>query len=647
LNIYSLYIYPLIASLKIFRDLFLILALTFSANSVLGQRTALPLNGHAHHSSCCPDTLPESVLSTIHRCGSTLYRELEESRFPEIRQQRIELEKQTEQWIRTKSAIIPEKTEQVFIIPVVVHVVYNHLKPEQNISDAQIYSQIESLNRDFRRLNSDTVNTPLIFRDLGADTGIEFRLAQRDPEGYPTTGITRTPTLVDGFKMDDNHVKYDNRGGKNIWSRDKYLNFWVCNIEENILGYAQYPGGFSATDGIVVNYRNFGTLGSVAFPFNQGRTVTHEVGHWLNLIHIWGDKDNCEATDFVTDTPNQETNYYQCPSFPQSSCGSFDMFMNYMDYTDDRCMNIFTHGQKNRMHATLNGFRAPIRNSDALTPPIVRDVWCDTLQRELIGQDLFLYKAENGGYATGTNAYADKAKAQYFANELNFGVITGGAIEFGRVYDAVGSAFAAIWSANNQGQPFGFPLAQKELRLQEIADDIRNNRPTVFTFDNPVNVKGSFFLGVILPESNADTLAVLASAESVTINAWELWSNDSWQNFRTSWEGSLNVNLAIFPFVCKYGIPRGRGQLPELTSGPNPVTENYINLYFRNYISESTLKIEIFDIKGRKVLEWDEIIIQPKLKLNLGTLNQNGIYFIKITNDRFTLREKFLLMKHK
>ncbi|HSI90189.1 MAG TPA: hypothetical protein VK927_03685, partial [Adhaeribacter sp.] len=174
-------------------------------------------------------------------------------------------------------------------IPVVFHVVYN--TTAQNISNAMIQSQLDVLNRDFRRQNADTSGTPGIFQGLGADTGIEFCLASVDPTGQPTTGITRTPTSVTAFGVNSG-VKANATGGKDPWPRDQYLNIWVCNITSGILGFATPPGAPAGSDGVVLLYRTVGEPPFNTFPgpFNKGRTATHEVGHWLNLKHIWGDE---------------------------------------------------------------------------------------------------------------------------------------------------------------------------------------------------------------------------------------------------------------------------------------------------------------------------------------------------------------------
>lgn len=230
-------------------------------------------------------------------------------------------------------------------IPVVVHVLYN--KDYQNISDEQIKSQIEALNRDFARRNSDTTNTPERFRSLAANSSIQFELATADPKGRATNGIVRKKTNVKYFGMDDK-IKFSSQGGDDAWDTEHYLNFWVGDLI-TLLGYSSVPGSPAEKDGIVINYTTFGTI-NISGPYNLGRTVVHEVGHWLGLKHIWGDT-YC-GDDLVDDTPKQGNFTSGCPTTFRSSCsnGSVgDMYMNYMDYTNDACMNLFTKGQAQRM----------------------------------------------------------------------------------------------------------------------------------------------------------------------------------------------------------------------------------------------------------------------------------------------------------
>lgn len=253
---------------------------------------------------------------------------------------------------------------EVIIIPVVVHVLYN--TSEQNISDEQVISQINSLNKDYRRLNADTVNTPGAFKSVAADTRIQFCLAKQDPQGNHTSGIIRKYTKTQQFLADD-AVKFSSKGGDDSWDATRYLNIWVCNLFGRTLGYGVLPGGPADRDGVVIKYSTFGTVGRVAEPYNKGRTATHEVGHWLGLKHLWG--DSACGDDGIADTPPQETSNTYCPGFPHlSSCSADsngDMFMNFMDFTDDRCMNLFTQGQKKAMRAlfTLGGPRNSFLNS--------------------------------------------------------------------------------------------------------------------------------------------------------------------------------------------------------------------------------------------------------------------------------------------
>ena len=284
-------------------------------------------------------------------CGTTEYQMMLEQEDPSIINRREEIEQFTRDFLISN----PQGERALVRIPVVVHVVYN--TTAENISDAQIQSQITVLNQDFRKLNADAANTPSAFAGLAGDANIEFCLASVDPNGNATSGILRVPTSATSFGT-NNTVKSSASGGSNPWNAGKYLNLWVCDISGSILGYAQFPGGSASTDGVVCDYQYFGTIGTATAPFNKGRTATHEVGHWLNLYHIWGDDGTgCTGSDQVTDTPNAGGPNYGCPAFPRVTCSNGpngDMFMNYMDYTDDACMFMFSNGQISRMQALFS-----------------------------------------------------------------------------------------------------------------------------------------------------------------------------------------------------------------------------------------------------------------------------------------------------
>lgn len=255
----------------------------------------------------------------------------------------------------------------VIEIPVVVHVLYN--TAAQNISDDQIKSQIAALNRDYRHRNADSVNTPARFRNLAADVQLEFTLATATPEGYPTTGIVRKASGVQYWEQND-AIKFASQGGDNAWDSRYYLNIWVGPMRR-LLGYSTLPGGPADVDGVVISTSAMGTY-NVTAPYDMGRTATHEVGHWLGLRHIWGDT-YC-GDDGIDDTPKQSNFTSGCPSGVRTSCGNDatgDMFMNYMDYTNDACINLFTKGQVARMRsAFLNGGpRAAMLQTKGLDAP--------------------------------------------------------------------------------------------------------------------------------------------------------------------------------------------------------------------------------------------------------------------------------------
>ncbi|WP_268846473.1 zinc metalloprotease [Flavobacterium aestivum] len=225
------------------------------------------------------------------------------------------------------------------VIPVVVNVLYR--TTAENISDAQIQSQIDVLNKDFTATNPDFTNTPAEFAGVAANVGITFELKQ----------IIRKSTTKTSWGTTD-VMKNPKKGGIAPTSPSNTLNLWVCTIGGGILGYAQFPGGAAATDGVAIDSKYFGLSGTANYPYNLGRTASHEIGHWMNLRHIWGDA-SC-GDDLVADTPVAKTSNYGVPAYPHvSTClpAHNEMTMNYMDYTDDRGMFMFTNGQKSRMSA--------------------------------------------------------------------------------------------------------------------------------------------------------------------------------------------------------------------------------------------------------------------------------------------------------
>jgi Pregnancy-associated plasma protein-A/Secretion system C-terminal sorting domain len=244
------------------------------------------------------------------------------------------------------------------IIPVVVHVVWH--SPEENVSDEAILSQIEILNRDFNGENEDLAEVPDEFRPFIARKGIRFCLAAEDPQGLPASGIVRVQTNVESIGTKED-LSYSALGGSNAWDSERFLNIWVANTGGFVTGFGTFPEQVDAgRQGVVIHPKYFGNNNS--HRYNQGRVAVHEVGHYLGLQHVWGSDERCETDDGVEDTPVQQRNYTGCPGYPQISCGSADMFMNFMDYVDDGCMVMFTQGQMKRMLATIEIFRPALAN---------------------------------------------------------------------------------------------------------------------------------------------------------------------------------------------------------------------------------------------------------------------------------------------
>ena len=278
-------------------------------------------------------------------CGAMAAHMMLLERHPSFRASQLRLEGATS---RRRDTGLDVKRVRVATIKTVVNVVYR--TEDQNISDAQIKSQIASLNRDFRATNSDKAQTPTPWKGLVTDARMEFKLVK----------VTRTKTTKTGFSFDDG-VKKASTGGIAPYSPKTHLNLWVCALTGGLLGYAQFPGGPVSTDGVVINFQAFGTSGTAQAPFNKGRTATHEVGHYLNLRHIWGDTPDCSGTDMVADTPNSAGPNFGAPTFPVVTCNngpSGDMFVNYMDYTDDAAMFMFTAEQVLRMRTALETARS-------------------------------------------------------------------------------------------------------------------------------------------------------------------------------------------------------------------------------------------------------------------------------------------------
>ena len=336
------------------------------------------------------------------RCG-----EVEYKRLLKDRQQVKESPAQFEEWLQKKlinrqRSSEDGRTQANYQIPVVVHVIHNGeaVGSGKNIPDAQIISQINVLNKDYQRLNADASSTPPEFVPVAGAFSVEFVLAKQDPEGVATNGIVRVKGTKTSWTMSDNYQLK----AESYWPAEDYLNIWVCNLTD-YLGYSQFPvSGLPGlensstnrlTDGVVISYMAFGSADDGSFnlqnSYNKGRTTTHEVGHFFGLNHTWGDDDTaCTGTDYVDDTPNQAGSTGGCPTHPRITCDVTSMFQNYLDYTNDACMNLFTIGQVSRMEVIIGNSprRATLTTSHGLSnpAPVANDLGIKNIVRPAGGE---------------------------------------------------------------------------------------------------------------------------------------------------------------------------------------------------------------------------------------------------------------------
>lgn len=343
---------------------FLILICLISLGTINGQNTNSSNKTLFGKSVSSKSTNPKNGLT---RCATTEYEKYLQAKNPKRM-----TNAQFETWLaplvtKYKAMRTSSQIGQIITIPVVVHVISNGqaLGVAPNITDAQVQSQINVLNEDFSKTGFGSNTNP-----VGADTKIRFALAVQDPNGNPTNGIDRVSLCQPSWSDIDIETILK---PATIWDPSLYLNMWSLKFTDNtLLGYAQFPdasglsglgtsGGSSNTDGVVSNYDVFGSInyndGSFLLnnTYNQGRTMTHEVGHWLGLLHIWGDVA-C-GNDYCADTPIHHDANYGCPSPKPLSCDTSpvnEMIENYMDYTDDACMNIFTQNQTDRITTIIN-----------------------------------------------------------------------------------------------------------------------------------------------------------------------------------------------------------------------------------------------------------------------------------------------------
>lgn len=261
------------------------------------------------------------------------------------------------------------------IIPVVFHIVTTN---PASVTDATILAQLELLNKVFSATNADTSRIPAYFKPFVGRSSIQFCLAQRTPSGEGSSGIERIKTTQTSFSPESDAVKKASTGGANSWDKRRYFNIWVCQLVNNVIGYATFPNepGNGTNDGVVIDYRTL--PGGSLSNYNSGKTLAHETGHFFDLYHIWGDdRGECTGTDYIDDTPNQADATKGCTTgIKTDACtpgGNGVMYQNYMDYSFDSCLVMYTNEQVERMQSALITYRSSLITSDACTPPVLKN----------------------------------------------------------------------------------------------------------------------------------------------------------------------------------------------------------------------------------------------------------------------------------
>lgn len=307
------------------------------------------------------------------RCGTMPFLAMAISKDPATKERLIEQEALLQQRIAglTKRAEGLRGTDTL-LIPVVFHIV---LTNPSLVTDAQIQAQMNTLNADYAGLNSDSTKIPAYFKPLFGHSLIRFALARRTPDNQATTGIIRHTTTRTSFSISDDGVKSISTGGDNAWNTANYLNIWLCPLSGGLLGYSTLPAMTSMIPGVVVDYKSL--PGGAYTAYNQGKTLTHEIGHFFNLYHIWGDDNGaCTGTDYVDDTPNQGNSTAGSPTGVVTDACSLSapgiLYQDYMDYTDDDAMEMFTVEQAARMEAAANTFRASLLSSPGATALVIQ-----------------------------------------------------------------------------------------------------------------------------------------------------------------------------------------------------------------------------------------------------------------------------------
>lgn len=546
----------------------------------------------------------ESIKRT---CGTMEHMEYLKQQNPNLEAEMKMYNAQLNQWIATNTNA-ERSSNAVVTIPVVFHILYNNTS--ENISDADIQSQLVAMNADFMGLNADTSKIPSVFKKVFDAPKIQFCMAQRTPDGKPTNGIVRKSTTKTSFGTND-EAKFTSKGGDDAWDTKRYYNIWVCDLGSSILGYGEFPTATATnTFGYVGHYKFTGTINATK-PYHLGRTTTHEIGHCLNLRHIWGD-DDC-GDDEVSDTPTQQEPSGGCPTFPTVSCSNGpngNMFMNYMDYSDDACLTMFTKGQTTRMFAVINNppYNA-LMTSNGCQPlnPLAVDIASNDPDNTICTGTSVTFTATPTGASSPTY--------QWKINGTNAGT---------------GSIFTTSTLTNGQSITCEMTSGTSKVTSSAITVTV-----------NPIpSVPAITFKGSILTSS-------ATSGNQWFYNGNEI-SGETGQNLTVTKDGNYTVKVTVNGctsassiFIVKTGINNISGE-NSLSIFPNP-SDGLITVSF-SINNKSVHKVTITNVIGQVVFK-DELINfsgDYSKSINLQQYGK-GTYTITLMNDNNIVAEKIIV----
>ncbi|MBA2613327.1 MAG: T9SS type A sorting domain-containing protein [Bacteroidetes bacterium] len=604
-----------------------------------------------------------------------------------------------------------------YTIPVIFHVIHGgqSVGSYPNISQAQINSQINILNNDYagNGLNVGNISST-VFAPLLANCNVQFCLAQKNPAGATLAepGIERinyisnswaNPTSFNNTTNFRNYIETTIKPNT-IWDPTFYLNIWITDVNSSVglLGYATFPPssglsgltgglGTATTDGVWCWSKSIGDVGTLSPPYDKGRTATHEIGHWLGLRHIWGDAA-C-GNDFCGDTPPQQQENTGCPTYPSVSCGNGpdgDMFMNFMDYSDDACMYMFSLDQRTRIQTAMANcpFRSQLTASSATlcsgfavacSYTVSNFTNTDTLANPLglrratasAGDPGCIQGPGLAGYISGTNCFGDKEKAEFISTSKYTSatnpVISGVVVLFFN-YTGVGTSGTGnvdmnIYSGTSAAAAPGALIGSTTSNLSTIAATTNTTsvsycgnpglafgvpviKPYKFTFSSPINAptSGGFFASVSIPSSAGDTVVIFDKLTGTSNTAWEKWADNSWHDMKTSWGNVRNFNLAILPIIdCATGVKENTFLSSAINLFPNPSNGNFSVI--TTFANSQNIEIKVYNMLGQTVYT-NKINNVKQNMIDVDLSGQaGGLYLVEINNGQEKVIKRMMFNK--